>query len=445
MTDRPLPSRPNSHIKSELFASSPIKRERRRKRDVLRSWTADLFGKDMTSSTNRTTILEVPPAPQHPLSFPTAQKESENNNHLTVSSGKSISRSVGTKVELDVAAKVKPATRALLSEIRHAVTSKDGMVSVPPLSTNRTLTPLEQEFRDMLTYFSVYTKSDMLGIQDPTKRVLYQGIAASTDCPAVYRAFEILFQDLPPLRLAGRVVFKLLRKFMVQSVGQHKEEIALLSNLVSASPDGTQQLEELRLLFIMAASQLNGAGELTTEQLLMTGVVNRTAHDVLGFHSPSQLIDRLELTEHGRVTFVNLVTGLWNCAEDVCGLEHCDPQRVLYELLIEMNDQLAGSITVDTVSNEDNPSKIKNGARYDSMVASFVEWKDLLPNTEEGQQEIRRVQVIRGCFVGAEIPEIVDALRIVYMEYRGLRIAGDFIFKLVSQRMKRRKVDRTKP
>jgi hypothetical protein len=69
--------------------------------------------------------------------------------------------------------------------------------------------------------------------------------------------------------------------------------------------------------------------------------------------------------------------------------------------------------------------------RYDEMLTSFYEWEDIMPSGEG-----RRMDVVRGCFVGARNPAVVDALRIVYVDYSPLRVAGDIIFKLVSSVMR---------
>jgi hypothetical protein len=45
------------------------------------------------------------------------------------------------------------------------------------------------------------------------------------------------------------------------------------------------------------------------------------------------------------------------------------------------------------------------------------------------------MDVIRGCFVGAENEAVVSALKIVYVDYSALRVAGDLIFGIVSSFM----------
>jgi hypothetical protein len=102
-------------------------------------------------------------------------------------------------------------------------------------------------------------------------------------------------------------------------------------------------------------------------------------------------------------------------------------------LLVELNENPPAPADLHGRLDE---QRRKFSARYDEMVASFIEWEHLLPPKEAN--ESRRMEVVRGCFVGAENQKVVDALRIVYEDYAALRLAGDIIFKLVSTILNRR-------
>ena len=53
--------------------------------------------------------------------------------------------------------------------------------------------------------------------------------------------------------------------------------------------------------------------------------------------------------------------------------------------------------------------------------------------------ESRRMEIVRGCFTGAELPKVVDALRVVYVDYAALRVAGDIIYKLTATILNKRR------
>lgn len=313
---------------------------------------------------------------------------------------------------------------------------KVSLYKPPEKAKSRHLNELEEEFRNMLLHFSNYTQADVLSIVDPKMRFLFEGIAASAHSEPVYRAFEILFEDLLPLRLAGRVLFRKLRKFMNRSVAAQAEDIAIISQRTGLSNQfEREKLEELRLLFLTTASKLNKSNRLTADQLRETGILSDVATRVLSFESTEELIAHIDLEGTGKLGFVELITGLWDCVTEVCGVGQCDPQKLLFEVLLDLNRSMPAADIDLGESTKDQ----QNRRRYDDMVTAFIEWKEYLPEKQKGETEGRRMEIVRGCFVGAEIPEVVNALRIVYMDYRPLRFAGDVIFSLVSNRMKSQK------
>lgn len=313
---------------------------------------------------------------------------------------------------------------------------KNSLYKPPETAQSRRLNELEEEFRSMLLHFSNYTEADVLSIVDPKMRLLFEGIAASASSVPVYRAFEVLFEDLLPLRLAGRVLFRKLRKYMDRSVAALAEDIAIVSERTGlATKQECDQLEELRLLFLTTASKLNKNDRLSSDQLKETGILSDVATRVLAFESLDELIAHIDSEGNGKLGFVELVTGLWDCALEVCGIEECDPRKVLFQVLLDLNR----SITSGEIDPAESTKDQQNRRKYDDMVTAFIEWKEFLPGEPSGETESRRMEIVRGCFVGAEIPGVVNALRIVYMDYRPLRFAGDIIFSLVSSRINNQK------
>ena len=87
--------------------------------------------------------------------------------------------------------------------------------------------------------------------------------------------------------------------------------------------------------------------------------------------------------------------------------------------------------TSDRHSNLDE-KRARYNARYDEMLKKFGEWKAFIPEDGEG----RRLDILRGCFVGSENPKVVEALRIIYTDYTALRLSGNWIFNVVSTIMR---------
>jgi hypothetical protein len=340
------------------------------------------------------------------------------------------SSSVDLRIHLDVLP-VNHST--VLTRAKNAASSSHVRLYTLP-QVQRNLSKLELEFRGMLEFFANYSEADILSIADPRKRALFEGIAASSYSRPVYRAFEVLFEDLLPLRYAGRIIFTKLQEFMAASIEQRKTDIHYIVQVTGmSSKEDIRQLEEIRLMFVSTASQMNGGLYLTSEQLAETGIITTTATEVLGMDSVDDVCNHLDKTSSGKLTFVDLMVGLWELANEHCGLEFCNPRVVLHNVLVELNEHPPPP--TDLNARLDSQRR-RYSARYDEMVASFIEWKHLLPPATE--HENRRMEVVRGCFVGAELPKVVDALRVVYVDYVGLRVAGDIIFKLAATILNRR-------
>ena len=74
--------------------------------------------------------------------------------------------------------------------------------------------------------------------------------------------------------------------------------------------------------------------------------------------------------------------------------------------------------------------------RFDEYVSTFQLWERRFLSGEDNSQKhvlSRRFEILRGCFVGARNRRNVAALKIVYMDYNALRIAGDLIFQLMTK------------
>jgi hypothetical protein len=302
-----------------------------------------------------------------------------------------------------------------------ALSSHDAKVFALP-SVDRDLNDLEQEFRDMFEHFTQYTHRDIISLRDPRMRLLFKGIAASAYEPAVYRAFEVLYEDLYPVRMAGRMIDSRMRKLMTDSQRERKEEVAII---VEATGLQEADVEDSRLGFVSTAATLNGDVFLTLAQLSETGL-GVTAVDILGFESVEKLLQRLDKNDQKKLSFVDLMTGLQECAQEVCAVEECNPGAVMLQVVADLEEH------PPHISEMLDDRRQKFSDRYDEMVGSFRQWEDLIP-----QGEGRRLDVVRGCFVGANSPQIVDALRIVYVDFKPLRLAGDIIYKLVSSFMPR--------
>ena len=294
---------------------------------------------------------------------------------------------------------------------------------------NRELNDLELEFRAMLADMAHYSARDILCLQDMNMRLLFQGIIASADEPHVYNAFEVLFEDLLPLRMGGRMIYKKLKNMMEASMAEQAAEVAQVAEQTGLDPTA---VAEARLSFLAVAMPLNGQAYLTHEQLQSTGLTD-TAVELMGLDSADDFLVRF--SDNERMSFVQLMLGVHQRAEEVCAVEACNAAATVRQIVADLVQHPPSLPAV-------NEKRQRNSDRYDEMVESFVHWEDLLPPEEEdaalSRRQFRNMQVIRGCFHGAENIHIVNALRVLYTDYTPLRVAGDAIFGIVSKIMKKR-------
>jgi hypothetical protein len=331
-------------------------------------------------------------------------------------------------------------------------------LKLPPRnnSYHTQLTKAEQEFRDMILFYERYSQRDVDMLASYRLRVVMQGMAASTVEPAVYRAFEVLYQDLPPLRVAGRLIFKRLRHVMSMCVQARRDEIqSLVSNFTTTGSINISQsdLEAAQYYFLLLIEATTA-----TPTVDDAGINNDREHEIImpvtqlkdsalaqllveKFHLENvhHLLHILDPESTGEMDFPQFILGLEKAAVAHQALpvadRSFDPKKLLEELLAHAF-KIAGS--EDNTNNKNTSSGRRNtrvldpqrqaySDRYEEMLDVFREWKHLVP-TGPG----RRLDVLRGCFVGAQNDAIREALRIVYVDVTAMRMAGNTIFALMS-------------
>lgn len=287
-----------------------------------------------------------------------------------------------------------------------------------PSIHDRELTNLEAEFREMLLDFSQYTQRDILAVRDPRMRVIFQGVAASFGLPEVYRAFEILFQDYAPLRVAGRLIYGKLKNVMEEAQLERRKEVESVAELTGLSKE---EIEASRsAYFKLVVHEDDSATEMSLQQIVDSGLAEM-AVEVLGYENFDEFVESLNPCKKQKVDFERLMIALQSCPIGDPSPE-CNPSTVLQEIAGRLDSR-----STTSASNASSQKKEKLNERYNNMVQKFREWKSLVPNGDG-----RRLEILRGCFVGAESDEIVVALRVVYTDFSALRMSGDLIFKVMA-------------
>lgn len=283
------------------------------------------------------------------------------------------------------------------------------------------LSSCDKEFRRMMEVVHEYNETDVRSIEDPRWRALVEGACSGSVEPAVYRAFEVLFADLIPLRIAGRMIFKKVDQVMKHSRTTHQRQVRQVATTTSMS---ISDIESSRFAFLSIADYKNdGDTVLNLDQLVETGVAT-TVVELLGYQDFDDFLQNIYVDKKGELKFDECMVALQQCPAGSSALE-CNPALVLEEIAKRMK-LLSTSSTLATCTTAACERKAKYAQKYDQMVESFVEWEKYVPEGEG-----RRLDVLRGCFVGARNPKVVEALKIVYVDYSALRMAGDTVYSLV--------------
>jgi len=285
--------------------------------------------------------------------------------------------------------------------------------AIPPIDP-KSQSKVEQEFYAMMRKFASFTARDISSVSNYRYRALFEGFAAGATEPQVIKAFANIFEDLLPVRVAGRIIFKRLLQIMESSIEKRDYVDEKLQSMVGLTTD---EIDEGRRAFMIM--DLEGEGELTIDQLVDWGIV-ATVAELLECNSFDEYIKTFDQDYEGRLTFEEFMVGLQRCNGDSRNY-NCNLNDVLAEI-IKMMEPIEEKRNKLTVSER----KRKASDQYDSMVRAFGEWEDLVPKGDG-----RMIEVLRGCFAGAKNDKVLNALKIVYTDYSAIRIAGDLIFKLM--------------
>jgi hypothetical protein len=326
-------------------------------------------------------------------------------------------------------------TAAMMSTYEYYETTNVTLEDQREILTKRMPAPIDDEnmskyqveFRELLRGI-LYTKKETQAVLNPRMRAILEGIAASYYDHDVYRAFEILYEDYIPLRVAGRVVYRELRKVMDESIEYQQTQI---NTIMTVTGMLRSDIEDCWYTYMQVAN-----GRTLSLDDLGNYMEPQSLKHVL--HCSSASVGA-EAEEIGAISFEQLLICLHDYNSRYSGTvndssstvfftEHPSGVNILQQALT-WND----SIDKDIQKSQEqrlSPRRQKFNERYDDMIVNFSKWKPLIPSGDG-----RRLQILKGCFVGSENPSVVEALRVIYVDYAALRLSGDWIFKVVSALM----------
>jgi hypothetical protein len=305
---------------------------------------------------------------------------------------------------------------------------QDVVIELPPIEEGRELSKLEEEFRQYIKDVADVPARDVALITNARFRAIVEGARAGATEPAVYRSFEVLFQDYVPIRIVGRMIFSKVMQEIQNARARHDAQVEELATSTGIHPE---EVELGRFTFLQIAQhEDDGESFMSFQQLVDSGVAS-TIVELLGYNSFQELLDDLDKDKTGKLTFAQLMVGLQQCSVAESGNpRECNPSTVLQELAMRMDEPAKSTGVV-------NSRRCRNEERYDEMVKTFSDWEDRVPKGEG-----RRLDILRGCFAGARNQKVVEALKIVYCDYSAFRVAGDLIFSLMCKLMREKRAER---
>jgi hypothetical protein len=294
---------------------------------------------------------------------------------------------------------------------------KDVLKSRLPRTNHQQMSKFEIEFLELLEGI-LYTESEIEAVVNPRMRAIMEGISASYYEPAVYRAFEVLYEDYVPLRIAGRMVYRRLRDVMEESKEYKQSQ---LKAVIETTGISRTEAESCWSTFI----RISESQKLSVQKLKT--FMGMTTCEYLDVETLTEAVDRICPNEEcDSLSYEQLMVGLLNSASEKVSRDA--EQRPEANFLQQVLDKhLVLQAEVLDFSSQLDAKRRKYNDRYNDMLEQFGRWKAYIPDGEG-----RRLDILRGCFVGSENPAVVEALRIIYVDYSALRISGDWIFKVVS-------------
>ena len=173
--------------------------------------------------------------------------------------------------------------------------------SIPDEEKLSKATKLEKEFYSMMAEFSLYTPKDIASISSPTYRALYEGVAAGSNEPLVMNAFAVIFNDLMPIRVAGRMIYNRLKNVMDKNIQERIKQEERVQNETGLSIDA---IDDGRRTFMAALGDNKDGdeGRLTMTELIDSGIVEMIV-ELMEYESFDAFVNGMEQDENEKIDF----------------------------------------------------------------------------------------------------------------------------------------------
>jgi hypothetical protein len=290
-------------------------------------------------------------------------------------------------------------------------------------------------FDAMLADFRRHSPADINLVTSLRFRGLLTGTSAAINDEKVTEAFRVLYEDLGPVRVAGDLMFSKLERELVKSKSSAQAEN------VRALGRADSCVVAARKIF--DAVDADASGTVSSLELLDSDLLRSmgqckdcTCEKKGNCQSVAKFMDEIDKTHpEGELHFSEFLMAAHHL------LYEGDASVSLFggdDASDELVDQLLNGREEGDIGKE---KADKYGKRFDAMCREFDSWEttDDSDNDSSTSSTLSKAQernprlalVLEGCFAGAKQPPVVNALKILYVDFLPLRMAGDLIFKLM--------------
>lgn len=295
-------------------------------------------------------------------------------------------------------------------------------------------------FDAMLADFRRHTPADINLVPSLRFRGLLTGTSAAINDKKVTEAFRVLYEDLGPVRVAGDLMFSKLDRELdktkatdaagdVRALGRDDSCVVAARKIfdaVDADASGTVSSREL-----LDSDLLRSLGQ----------CVDCTCEKKGSCQSVATFMDEIDKTHpEGELHFGEFLVAAHHLLyEGDASISLFGGDAAADDLVDQLLSNDGGSEVAEGKSKKDRADRYAK--RFDGMCEEFDSWEDASSSDPDSgdssvmsraqERNPRLALVLEGCFAGAKQPPVVDALKILYMDFLPLRMAGDLIFKLM--------------
>lgn len=243
---------------------------------------------------------------------------------------------------------------------------------------------------------------------------MLRGVAAIAKAKPAARAFEILYEDLAPVRFACDVL-----------VWRLEGPVAEAAHSLTSLPfeRSAADLAAARELFELI--DRDGSGTLDRDELLATSLLRSLGHcegctceGEMNCRSVDNVMQEVDADGDGSISFLEFMLSASRVLFGGRSVAEAGPEAI--ELL-----------------QERSPEKPKADLerRFEDILDTIRSWEGSDATRKVLEADSRKAEIIEGLLAGAKVPELASALKVMYVDYLPLRIGGDLIFRIARKFM----------